>query len=320
MTVYTYLSNPVPTIAYCAIHQAASHVTEDDYVKTMKELHQRILHESVAIQEGYRRTLEEIISREGQAVRGSLTEFIQTPLRSDEEEVRGRIGESLRRVTEQLDGSGRLGLIRSLEGKLTFPASRTPHERKILQHGKEYFEGLGFALAKDSSPSFESMFVVQGGLNLDILEHIVRDKLGIYATTHGKHIKEFGNYAYSMYNLVYESGTFPVPGDDQSGLQELAIFFSKPAPEVIKYAPFRSGLSQALDKLMQATKPAQISVWQRKLGLGVGVEFVLRILCTNSEGVGEIIQWLSRYKEKSLIPEVLTEKGRLTVKPILFSF
>src|SRR5262245_36014224 len=138
MTIYTFLSNPVPTIAYCAIHQAAPHVTEDDYVKTMRELHQRILHESLAIQEGYRQTVEEVVSRVVQAVRGSLAEFIQSPMRSDEEEVRRRIEEAFQRVTQQLNGNSRLGLIRSVEGKVAFPISTNPNEKKLMQHGRIY--------------------------------------------------------------------------------------------------------------------------------------------------------------------------------------
>jgi len=317
MTLYDFLSTPLPTIAYCALHQSLPSIEENEYVATMRELHKRIFDESETLHEGYAQSLSSAVARETQTLQSSLREFLHTPIRSDEEEVRGRIGESLDRFKEQLTGSWRQGLLRSREGKISFPSSKHLRVKQLLHNGKEYLEGLGFSAAGTPGRVFESMFVIEGGQNLDVLEHIVRDKLGIYATTHGKHIKEFGDYAYAAHNQVYEWGTIP-SADQIPGRFEAALFFSKPSPDTIKYASFRNKLSTILDRLVNDTKVDHVSVWQRKLGLGAGAEFVIRILCPSTDSIEKGIELISGYKDTGILQEVLMGKGRLVMKQLLF--
>ncbi|HET6273467.1 MAG TPA: hypothetical protein VFG32_10830 [Bacteroidota bacterium] len=314
MSIYQHLSMPIPTIAYCAIHQALPEVPKDEYLKTMKELHARIAAETESINTGYKKFIAEAITRETTMLKGTLSQFLQTPFKSDTEEIRRILGESFEKFKDQLlDGRG-FGLSQSVEGRVFFSPSRKAVERKLLQNGKAYLEELGFAGGKGKGEIFESMFIIHGGVNLDILEHIVRDKLGIYATTHGKHIKEFGSYSYAAYNRVYSKGDLP-PKKELGKFVEIAIFFSKPD---IKYAPFRSGLADAFEKLCRDLAIDHLSLWQRKLGLGGGKEFVLRIVGNSSDKISQSIQWLDSYKEKPFVRESLIVDGRLVVKDLLF--
>jgi hypothetical protein len=317
MSVYSFLLTPVPTIAYCVLHQAHSNLPEEQYIETMREFHARIRQESTSIQEGYQRFLEETASRELQSIRSSLSEFLHTPLRPDEEEVDRRIRESLDRVSQSLLDATVPGLFESIEGKIGFPQLKQGAEMRVFHNGREYLKGLGFELDKGAGPVFESMFVIQGGVNLDTLEHIVRDRLGIYARPHGNHIKEFIRYGYTVYNRIYAVTTIQEK-KDQTGHHELALFFSKPDPDRIKYAPFRNGICQALDKLVAAIGIEHIALWQRKLGLGVGVEFVLRMTAQNIETLLGSLEWLAAYKEKEFVKEVLVDEGRAVTKQLLF--
>ena len=201
MSVYTFLSMPVPTIAYCALHQSAPGITRDEYASTMREFHERLRRESSILSSGYERFLIDNAAKELHALGASINEFLQTPLRPDEDEVRRRIQESFRRVGDLYADSPGPVLIRSSEGEVVEKVSGSVEVKKVLEGGREFLKGLGFSTGKGKGNVFESVFVVHGGRSLDLLEHLVRDVLGIYSTTHGKHIKEFGNYAYTAYNL-----------------------------------------------------------------------------------------------------------------------
>ena len=202
----------------------------------------------------------------------------------------------------------------SLESKVFFAGSKKSLEKKLLKNGKTYLDGLGFTTTKGSPDIFESTFIVQGGMNLDILEHIVRDRLGIYATTHGKHIKEFSGYSYAAYNLAFAKGEMPA-SDAIQKYNELTFYFSKPD---VKYAPFRSGLTEVMEKLNEGLDLKHVSLWQRKLGLGVGREFVLRVISDRSETAGNIIEWMNGYDDKTFVRESIIGGGHLLVKELLF--
>jgi hypothetical protein len=314
MSLYHVLDMPVPRIAYCAIHQSIPGIPPDEYRKTMKELHQRIAKETQDINTAYTRFLSETITRESQSLQNSLSHFLSTPISSDRGDVGRILAEAFERFKGQLIGGDHVGLEESLESRVFFVSSKKSVERRLLKNGKSYLDGLGFTTTKGHPEIYESSFIVAGAMNLDVLEHIVRDRLGIYSTTHGKHIKEFSGYSYGVYNMVFAHGALPAK-DAIHKYIELTLYFSKPD---VKYAPFRSGLVAALEKLIASIELDHVSLWQRKLGLGAGREFILRIISGKSEIAGEVVQWLNAYEEKSFARDAVVGNGSLVVKDLLF--
>jgi hypothetical protein len=314
VSLYSALSLEVPTVAYSVFHQALAGVKKDDYTKTMKELHNAIRTETGAIAARYAEYLHETISREAENLQTSLAEFLHTPIGSDAGEVHRILTEGLERLERQLGQGGPPGLLSSTEGRVFIPTGKTGAERRLLQEGRKYLRGLGFEISKGSGDVFESVFFVRGGLNLDILEHIVRDRLGIYAPTHGKHIKEFGGYAYTAYNVVSALGARPVNTTSGSFVEALFIF-SKPD---VKYAPFRNGLVRALDRMKVDLALEHLMVLQRKLGLGVGREFVLKIVCSDPARVTEAVRWLELYDGQPFVKQSLISDGKLVMTSVLF--
>lgn len=314
MSIYKLLSTPAPTIAYCAMHQARPGIPAAEYEKTMREFHDRIAGETGIINAHYDKYIRESVSRQSQLIRVTLSQFLQTPISTDDEHVQKVLDESLEKFRESLvDGAG-FGLKQSLEGKFFFPPSKKAREKRLLQNGRSYLEELGFTFGRNRGEIFESVFIISGGANLDVLEYIVRDRLGIYSTTHGKHLKEFDGYSYAAYNLIHLNGELP-GRESLTKCTELALHFSKPD---IPYGPFREGLVAALNGLSRKLGVDHISLWQRKLGLGAGKEFVLRIVCSSSTKVGQSLKWLEVYKEHSFVKQALIEEGKLLVKELLF--
>lgn len=314
MSMYKHLSIPVPVIAYCAMHQALPTIATGEYEKTMRELHDRIADETALIAHGYKAFLHESINHEVDDLRSTLSQFLEAPLSRDNAEIRGMFNESLTKFSDQIRGTRQVGLKHATEGRFVFPELNNSTGESLLQRGREYLKQLGFESGEGAGSVYESEFVVDGGENLDILEHIVRDKLGIYARTHGKHIKEFAGYSYTAFNLAYQRGE-RASKSAPAGQLEAALFFSKPD---VKYAPFRNGLAAVFDQISVDLNIPHITLWQRKLGLGSGDEFVVRMKFESTDRINEMIEWLWAKTEKAFVHEALVAHGKLTIKQILF--
>ncbi len=313
MSIYTYLSTPLPTIAYAILHQAGPAVSPEAYAETMKELHQRIAAETAEVNAGFKKALQEITVRETQMLRGSLSQFLETPIRSDNAEVQKIFLDAFQKFGGLITVTDDYGVIRSSEGKLSLPASRQAVQKKLGVGGKAYLTELGFTFGKASGPVFESVFYVRGGANLDIMEHLVRDRLGIYASTHGKHLTEFAGCLFGAYNVVMGGG--PGPQTDTGENSEAVIWFDKPD---MPYGEFRQGLSVLLESLAKEGSPASPSLWQRKLGLGRGREFALRLAGRNRKKVDEMIQWIHECTLPDVVRNaVMNEGALLTREPVV---
>jgi hypothetical protein len=281
----------------------------------MLDFHERIHQESARLGDERCRTADETQSRALNALRGSLNEFLQTPLRADKDEIQRAILASFRHMLDSAFVRQPPGVTYSIEGEvISLPHGQHPL-RKLGLNGSRYLADLGFSAARKSGAMFESVFIVRGGENLDVLEHIVRDVLGIYATTHGKHLREFSNYSYCLYNVVHGDIAGLAGGH---GPQFLAtFFFAKPGPEIIKYAPFRNALGSLIEVMQKEMDLRGASLWQRKLGLGTGVEFALRIGLQEELQIEDVANWLAGYSENPVVHRALAVDARLVLKRIL---
>jgi hypothetical protein len=266
--------NPVPideyeqtSLMYSILHQPRNGVLETSYAKTMAELHQAILTESSALTQRRDSEQQELVQRSVQAARGSLTPFLTTPLQSDLAEVHRILADGYARL--QKDNPTDLGAFDSSEGRFDLSGTENGPLKRLLTKGRQLLRPLGFSIGAKSPPIFESIFLLRGSGQLDAIERIVRDTLGIYAPTHGKHIQEVAINLFSLHNLIYEAGN---SGQAESK-QELVFVFEKGR---IKYAPFRKELIELVEQLHGTAGLVSMTLWQRKLGLGSISEFVLR--------------------------------------------
>ncbi len=314
MKTYPVLNIPLPTIAYCILHQPRKGRSGEEYTRTMKALHERIQKESEDIRNLYARGVRDAIAHESQLISGLLSQFLTTPLRSDRAEVQRIINEGMERASRQVSVPGEIGVCWSSEGKTSFPPVKVGLERKLQHNGKAYLQELGFISDGSAGDIFESVFLVEGGSNLDLIEQIVRDRVGIYSPPHGTHLEESASYTFSAYNVVYESGTRPTQGR-RTGLVEISFSFSKPR---VEYARFRGSLIAGLEHHAAEIGILHTSLWQRKLGLGKGKEFMLRFICDELKKVDPILQWLHEGSEPDFPSEALAEKGAMLFKELLF--
>jgi hypothetical protein len=152
---------------------------------------------------------------------------------------------------------------------------------KRVADGREYMASLGFRPGQ--GPLHEAWLLFHGSIHYDVMEHVVRDRMGIYRGSHGAHIENVGRTSFGTYNLVYQLGeplTADLASDTQT--QEVTFAFSK-GP--FHYSDFRRDVSALMEQIGERSDLLHISFWQRKLGLGTGKEFVLRLRLPEGEDV-----------------------------------
>ena len=306
MSIYRVLNMDAPVVEYQVMHQPKRSVPTKEYVETLIGLHRRIHEESLKVSTAWDMFSREATDRSVQAIRGVLMQFLTTPLQSDQGEIRRLVGDQVRQLGTTLQPWGHVGVMRSTEAQFVTELVRNGPLKNVSASGRKYLKSLGFTLGKGSPPVFESTFEVDGGLNLDVMEAIVRDKVGIYAQTHGKHIQQFSGYVFAAFNRIIAAE----PKEESGETAEAVLFFAKGES---KYALFRKAMSDRLLKVLERHKKVRVSVWQRKLGLGNGEEFHCRIGAASKEIAGAFVKDLLSEPESGGVGASL-KKGHLLLK------
>ncbi|HXF50909.1 MAG TPA: hypothetical protein VNM43_04435 [Dehalococcoidia bacterium] len=178
-------------------------------------------------------------------------------------------------------GLDRLGHVAWSERRSVAIEASTEEAAAALQRGRAYLQRLGFQDAADR-PVHETRFVATGSAHLDLLEHLVRDHMGIYRPPHSGVINAFSAVTFNLFNVI---ATLEPPEDIDVTGPELVLFFGKPGrPGQVKYGDFREGLRTWLERLVEHQE-ARAELWQRKLGLGRLREFVLRVQGTDADAL-----------------------------------
>jgi hypothetical protein len=269
MSIYNVLSIDTPIIGYSVFHQAKKGIPAREYKKALMGLHQSIAEESNKIQEVWKNYTNDLKAKAIQTTHGSLAQFLSTPLQSDMQEINRIIGEQLQQITQQMLEPVSFGLIGSIEQKFVFETCTNPHIRKYLLEGKRLLRTFHFNITA-SSEIYDSTYFIKGGQNLDLLEHIIRDRIGVYNSQHGKHIQQAHSGTYSITNLKMIKGELL----NQSHKFELTLHFSK---HKVTYKDLDQRLANILNELNLNQQHIDFSIWQRKLGLGILPEFTLCI-------------------------------------------
>jgi hypothetical protein len=132
--------------------------------------------------------------------------------------------------------------------------------------------------------------------------------MGIYVGSHGAHIEHVGRTSFGTYNLIYQLGeALTADLTHEFTTQEVTFAFSK-GP--IHYSDFRQEVSALMEHVGDETNLIHASFWQRKLGLGTGKEFVLRLrLAAGEAPLQEIIGMIAGAGRVG--KETIVKRGKL---------
>jgi hypothetical protein len=311
MSIYSALSIEAPVIVYSILHQMKKGVGEKEYTKTIRDMHTMVHAETEKVAEVWRTNLAEITASSVQTTRGTLSQFLTLPLDTDLKEIHRILEDQIGHLLKQTLPTSKVGVITSTEGKFLWEREQGAVLSAFQDRGRDYLKKLKFKVGDEDQYVFESNYFVEGGLNLDIIEHIVRDRMGIYATAHGQHTRQTEPYVFAAHNLTYLKGSLQT-GDSK---YEAVLHFGKGKTQ---YAPFRRGLFELLDNVQNDLRMSHCSVWQRKLGLGAGTEFNIRMRAGDRKTLKEFILSFAKGAEKNPIYSPVIVNGHLVLKELTY--
>jgi hypothetical protein len=269
MSIYEVISIDIPILAYSVFHQPRKTVTAKEYGKSLLEFRTELKEESEKIQTAWQNYLLDLTAKTVQTTRGNLSQFLSTPIQSDTGEIQHIISDQIGQTAEQLLPKIRFGLMEGYDGRFLIEASQVEIPKTRAIGGRSFFQNIGFKIGRNNSAIFESLYLIQGGTNLDILEHLARNRIGIYNSSHGIKINQSIAADCALYNLLFLDGSLEHTVDRF----ELQVRFAKGKES---YELFNKELIESMKVFRMEVHDLNVSVWQKKLGLGIGEEYILR--------------------------------------------
>ena len=185
MSIYEVLSLDFPILAYSVLHQPRKTVTIKEYSKSMHNFRGELKEESGKIQIVWQNYLADLTAKTIQTTRGNLSQFLSTPIQSDTGDIQSIIGDQIGQTAAQLLPKIHYGLLDGYDGIFLADAQQAEIPKTKALGGRSFLQNSGFKMSRKNSSVFESLYLIQGASNLDILEYLVRNKIGIYNSSHG---------------------------------------------------------------------------------------------------------------------------------------
>jgi hypothetical protein len=286
MDVYRALNADVPQLLFTVLHQAGPTVSDEEFIRTVTALQMDIRKQVHEIGEQLRQWLVQQYNQQAEETMQKLQRLGILSEQADVGEVQQILERDYSRLGSRLGSVTVLGIQGSAEETFNEAIPTDPDLAKRVADGREYLASLGFKPGQ--GPLHETWLLFRGSIHYDIMEHVVRDRMGIYRGSHGAHIENIARTSFGTYNLIYQLGeslTADLVGDVPT--QEVTFAFSK-GP--VHYSDFRQEVSALMEHIVEQISLIHASFWQRKLGLGTGKEFVLRLrVPAGEEALREVI-------------------------------
>ncbi len=301
MDIYRALNADVPQLLFTVMHQAGPEVADEDFIRTVTALQMDIRRQAQAVGEQLHQWLEQQYSQQAEETVRRLQRLAFLSDKADLGEVQQVLERDYSHLASRIGSESLIGLQGSAEETFSEETPSDPDLAKRVADGREYLASLGFKPGQ--GPLHEAWLLFRGSIHYDVMEHVVRDRLGIYRGSHGAHIENVARTSFGTYNLIYQLGeglTADLPKDTPR--REVTFAFSK-GP--VHYSDFRQEVSALMEHIDEQIHLIHASFWQRKLGLSIGKEFVLRLRLPVGENplreVIEVIAGAGRVGKETIV-------------------
>lgn len=306
MDIYRALNADVPQLLFTVMHQSGPTISDEVFTRTVKALHEDIRGQARAVGEELQHWLDSQARREAEESARKLQRLGLLVEPVGQEEVEQALARDYRRFAGRVGSEAELGMQGSGEMVFRENAPEDADLARRFEDGREYLASLGFRPGQ--GPLHEAWLLFRGSIHYDVMEHVVRDRMGIYRGSHGDHIENVGRTSFGTYNLVYQLGeSLTADLNDDAGAQEVTFAFSKGPTH---YSDFRQEVSALMEHVGEQIHLIHASFWQRKLGLGTGKEFVLRLRVPGGESeLHEVIEAIADSGRRG--KDTIVKRGKL---------
>ena len=306
MDIYRALNADVPQLLFTVLHQSGPDFPEAEFTRTVTALHQDIRQQAQEVGEELQQWLQQQSQQEAEETARKLQRLGLLAESASLEAAQQALERDFRRFAGRVGSESLLGMQGSAEEVFSETMPQDADLAKRVADGREYMASLGFRPGQ--GPLHEAWLLFRGSIHYDVMESIVRDRMGIYRGSHGAHIENIARTSFGTYNLIYQLGeSLTADLVDDALLQEVTFAFSK-GP--VHYSDFRQEVSALMEHVGEQVNLIHASFWQRKLGLGTGKEFVLRLRIPASEdALREVIEVIADSGRRG--KETIVKRGKL---------
>lgn len=316
MSIYKALSLKPKMLCCSCFYQVGENESNEGYIKVLKSLIQYFDKEGEKLEKNLQKFHEKFLNKNTEMLITILGEYLQTPLRKDQEEIRKVLRENLDKLVQEFSLNLRYGVEMSYISEIVFVPTQYALLKRLEKAGMDYLKFLGFEAGKENQKILETVFIFEGSINLDLIEYFLDKKkfesqLHILGLNNSLEDKAFNG----LYNVIYSSGA-AVTKLFEKEVFETIILFSR--PNEIEEEHFVGAISEALDKMWVSFRIPYITMMKKKLGLSRGDNLMLRIYFSEAhEQLTETVRWLSMYKEVGFVRQALIDEGKLVSKKII---
>jgi hypothetical protein len=172
MSIYSVSGKEVPILARIEWHTFPASVPARVVSRFLQERKQMLREESRHMQTAWNDYLADITAKSTQRMRGMLSQFLSTPLTSDNQEINRILGEQVQYVTDLLMPNTKAGIAEAVSGKISFDVGANASLKKLTSSAKRMYGIGGSKPGKNTAEHFEEMLIFKGSSNLDVLQII----------------------------------------------------------------------------------------------------------------------------------------------------
>lgn len=307
MDIYRALNADVPLSLFTILHQTAPTLSREEYEQLVTTLHNDVNTQTESLgnellkwqQKQYLEQAEEM-GRKLQRL-GFLSEQVNIA------QLQDALLQDYQRLGSRIGSRSLVGLLGAAEIVLDAAKPVDAELAHLADIGQRYLATLGFK----SGPGMmhESCLLFRGSVHYDIIEHLVRNRTELQQGKYAKSLAHILHMTISAYDLVYQTGEglSAEPNEDMP-MQQVAFAMNKGN---VPYSLFRQNVSIILEDVGEHVLIFHASFWQRKLGLGVGKEFMLRFRL--QEGEEHLRSLIDALQKMGSAGKDVVEQGALIV-------
>ena len=279
MDVYRALNADIPPLLFTVMHQSTPTVSEDEYTRTITALHMEIREQVQVAAQELHQWLQRQYSDQAEETIRKLQRHTLLSDNASKEQVQEILERDFSRLSRRIGSESILGLQGSAAEVFNDESPLDLDLARRVAGGHAYLTSFGFKPGQGVLS--ESWLLFRGSLHYDLIEHIVRNRTGVYNPSNRDQPEYMGHTSFGTWNLVYQIGeSLTADLTSHSATQEVSFAFNK-GP--IQHGLFRQEVSAMMEQVAERAELMHASFWQRKLGLGTGKEFVLRFRLATGE-------------------------------------
>ena len=309
MSLYRSLSRTVPDITLSIFHFSDSPGPKDDQLAALRNFHRKAEEECEAVRQHFLKSLSETIARESHVLRGSLSQYLSTPIKSDAADVLRIISESLQQMQGQ-SGSVSPGLVSSWAGHVVFPEAKTVAGKKLIQNGRTFLRDTGTGPGRQKDEVFESVFLLSGGMNLDLLEFVMHEQLRDHPLSPPARSPARTRHLSLSYGTLFDSGALPKKQVREGRFECLLLIADIDRDD----RELREGCQAVRDDLVQRVGATYVVISRRRLGSAAADGLMLRCVVEDTANCQTFIDWAAEERKGTMLADAAGVEGKLLIK------